>query len=145
VRKRLVFRAVCAAFALALTAAIVAWQETGFGLGHWLQVHLGIVNEPGPYYGFFSGSGSDFGQLTDFAALCALAAGWWHRNNCHAAKCWRLGVHPVAGGQYLVCRRHHGDVAGHGHRRIPLEFLREKHEEHLERASCGCRGDQGAE
>src|SRR3954467_10579080 len=30
-------------------------------LGNWLQVHLGIVDEAGPYYGFWSGFGSDLG------------------------------------------------------------------------------------
>lgn len=27
-------------------------------------MHTGTVNEPGPYYGFFSGFGSDLGEYT---------------------------------------------------------------------------------
>ncbi len=52
-------RRVLAVSAAFLTAAVIAWQVTGFGLGHWLQVHLGIVNESGPYYGCVSWVGID--------------------------------------------------------------------------------------
>jgi hypothetical protein len=30
---------------------------------HWLAVHTGTVNEPGPYYGFWSGFGSDIAEF----------------------------------------------------------------------------------
>src|ERR1700753_3900649 len=59
----------------ALAGLITAWQITGFGLGHWMQVHLGITDEPGPYYGFFSGSGSDLGEVALIGGLATLIAG----------------------------------------------------------------------
>lgn len=133
VTRRAVVRLVLSALGLVLTVAAAAWQVTGFGLGHWLQVHLGVVNEPGPYYGFFSGSGSDLGELADFGAVCTLIIGLWHRHNCHAEGCFRIGLHHVAGQQYVVCRKHHGEVTGHPHRKLTPEFIRERHLEHLGR------------
>lgn len=32
---------------------------------------------------------------------------WWHRHNCHAQGCYRIGRHPVAGTQFVVCAHHH--------------------------------------
>ena len=81
-------------------------------VGRWLEVHLGVVNEPGPYYGFWSGFGSD---IAEFGILGAIGAGVYQlvrRYNCHYPGCWRVGVHPAAGGQFLLCYRHHPDLAG---------------------------------
>jgi hypothetical protein len=72
---------------------------------HWLAVHTGTVNEPGPYYGFWSGFGSDIGEV---ALLGAIFAGW-HRVNCHVRGCWRIGRQHVEGTTYVVCRKHHPD------------------------------------
>ena len=57
---------VCAAVA----AGHLAPARAAFG--HWLQVHTGTVNEPGPYYGFWSGFGSDLGE---FGILGAVGVG----------------------------------------------------------------------
>jgi hypothetical protein len=54
-------------------------------------------------YQFWSGIGSD---VTELAMLGWLYA-FLRRHNCHARRCWRLGRHPVAGTDYIVCRRHH--------------------------------------
>lgn len=131
---------VLAAVIAVLTAAVVAWQVTGFGLGWWLEVHLGIVNESGPYYGFSSGSGSDIGEVVIIGGLVTITAGLWKRFNCHNERCWRLGIHRIAGGAYVVCRRHHAAVTGHAHRKLSTEFLTRMHCEHLDRASGGTGG-----
>ncbi len=68
---------------------------------HWLAVHTGTVNEAGPYYGFWSGFGSDLGELTIFAAVL----GVYHRHNCHTRHCWRIGRHVVDGTPW--CNHHH--------------------------------------
>lgn len=68
---------------------------------HWLAVHTGTVNEPGPYYGFFSGFGSDLQEFGVFALLF----GAYHRHNCHTPRCWRIGRYHVAGGEFTVCGR----------------------------------------
>ena len=96
---------------------------------HWLAIHTGTDNEPGPEYGFFSGFGSDLQEFGIFALLF----GAYHRHNCHVAKCPRIGRQKVPGTEFIVCRRHmpggaptHADViaahkaalGGHGdHRR----------------------------
>jgi hypothetical protein len=118
----------------ALIVAIIVWQVTGFGLGHWLQVHLGITNEPGPYYGFFSGSGSDIGEIALVGAIITLTGSLWRKFNCHNEGCLRLGLHQLAGGAYVVCRKHHAAVTGHPHRKLSTEFLAAAHREHLARS-----------
>src|SRR5664280_148148 len=36
---------------------------------HWAAVHTGTLNESGPYYGFWSGFGSDLGEATLITAV----------------------------------------------------------------------------
>lgn len=128
-----VLKALAFLLVLAFTGAVIAWRVTGFGLGHWAQVHTGIVNEAGPYYAFFSGVGSDIGEIALVGAVGTLIGGLWHKWNCHNENCWRIGLHHVAGGQYVVCRRHHNEITGHGSRKLSTEFLREVHRLHLSR------------
>ena len=68
---------------------------------HWLAVHTGTINESGPYYGFWSGFGSDIGEVTIIAGLIAV----YKKHNCEVHRCWRLGRHQTAAG-HMVCRRH---------------------------------------
>lgn len=72
---------------------------------HWLAVHTGTVNEAGPYYGFWSGFGSDLSELAIVGGLVAV----YRRHNCHQHWCWRVGRFPVGDGQFVTCRRHHPD------------------------------------
>jgi hypothetical protein len=119
-----------AALAFAVVAAIVAWVLHARAVGNWLQVHTGTVNEPGPYYGFWSGFGSD---LAEFGILGALGTGVYHlvkKYNCHEPGCWRIGNHPAAGGQFNLCYRHHPDYMG---RHPTHEMIERLHREHLER------------
>lgn len=74
---------------------------------HWLAVHTGTVNEAGPFYGFWSGFGSDLGELAIIGGLAAV----YRKHNCHVRRCWRLGRHPVAGTAFVTCRKHHPDDA----------------------------------
>lgn len=69
----------------------------------WIEVHTGTVNETGPYYGFFSGAGSDISEIAIFGAVI----GGYHRVNCHVKGCWRIGRQHVEGSSFVVCRRHH--------------------------------------
>ncbi len=76
----------------------------------WIEVHTGTVNESGPYYGFFSGFGSDLGEV-------ALIGGIWmglRKINCHVKGCPRIGHYEVKGTPYKVCRKHHPDVPSEG-------------------------------
>lgn len=69
----------------------------------WVGHLLGIDNGAGPWYLWWSGFGSDLGELTILGALASL---YW-KHTCHVDRCWRLGRHPVEGTGYQVCRRHH--------------------------------------
>jgi hypothetical protein len=71
---------------------------------HWLAVHTGTVNEAGPYYGFWSGFGSDIGEIAIIGGLVTVV----RRHNCEVHGCWRIGRHQTAAGHH-VCRRHHPD------------------------------------
>ena len=68
---------------------------------HWLAVHTGTVNEAGPYYGFWSGFGSDLGEVT----LIGAVLGTYYKHNCHHPRCWRVGRHVVDGTPW--CNKHH--------------------------------------
>jgi hypothetical protein len=76
------------------------WQE----IAHWLWIHTGTGNEPGSYYGFWSGFGSDIGEVTIIAGMLTV----YRKHNCEVSGCWRLGRHDTAGG-HTVCRKHHPD------------------------------------
>jgi hypothetical protein len=111
-------------------AGIVFWLEHARAVGHWLQVHEGIINEAGPYYGFWSGFGSD---LAEFSILGAIATGIYQlvkKYNCHEPGCWRIGNHPAAGGQFMLCYRHHPDFQG---KKPTHELIERVHRENRER------------
>lgn len=77
---------------------------------HWLAHFFGLTNLSGPQYGFWSGIGSDVGEVTIFGAV----VGMYRHKNCHAKGCWRLGKHAVDGTPYVVCTKHHPDVPNQG-------------------------------
>jgi len=61
---------------------------------------LGIDDVSGPWYAFWSGFGSDLGELAIVGAII-------RHVNCHQKGCWRLGHH------------HTGTVSCHRHRAAP--------------------------
>lgn len=71
----------------------------------WLPHVLGIDDESGPFYAWWSGAGSDISELVLLGGLYALL----RKHNCHVHRCWRIGRLPVEidGASYVVCRRHH--------------------------------------
>jgi hypothetical protein len=80
------------------------------GMQHWLAIHTGTVGETGPYYGFWSGFGSDLGELSLLLGIYANAALLWRKNTCHFAWwCWRHPHHQLADTPYFLCERHHPD------------------------------------
>jgi hypothetical protein len=89
---------------------------------HWLAVHTGTVNEPGPYYGFWSGFGSD---LSMFAASIAAL----RHLNCGAPRCWRLGRFPTADRMHRLCVHHHPDLQG---KKRTLEEIHGAHKDALQ-------------
>jgi hypothetical protein len=87
---------------------------------HLLLVVLGIDDTSGPWYGFWSGFGSD---LTEFA-LIGVLLGTIRAHNCEVHHCWRLGRHTTAAGT-KVCRKHHPDD------HLTEESVREAHRFYL--------------
>lgn len=69
----------------------------------WLLHVLGIDDASGRWYAFWSGFGSDLGELAIVGGLATLV----RKHNCHVKRCPRLGRHPVEGTAFVVCRRHH--------------------------------------
>jgi len=111
-------------------AVLVAWIRDASFVNHWLAVHTGTVNEPGPYYGFWSGFGSD---ITEFGIIGVIATGVYQvvkKYNCHEPGCWRVGNHPAAGGQFSLCYRHHPDYMG---RRPTHDLIVRLHRQDVER------------
>ena len=72
----------------------------------WLAHLFGIDDLSGPFYGFWSGIGSDIQEFAIFAAVI----GAYRKHTCHIKGCPRLGKHPVKDTPYVVCARHHPDV-----------------------------------
>ena len=115
---------VCAAI-----AGLVIWLQYARLFGHWLQVHTGIVNETGPYYGFWSGFGSDLEEFGILGAIGAAIYSLVRKYNCHEPGCWRIGNHPAADGQFHLCYRHHPDFQG---KKPTHELIERLHRDHLE-------------
>lgn len=77
-------------------------------LWHWIEIHTGTVNESGPYYGFWSGFGSDLGEV----AIIGAVIGGYKKVNCHVKRCPRFSHHEyeMEGVKYRLCRKHHPGV-----------------------------------
>ena len=117
----------------AAIAAIAVQLAHARLVGHWLQVHTGTINESGPYYGFWSGFGSD---LEEFGIIGAIGAALYQlvkKYNCHEPGCWRIGQYPAAEGQFLLCYRHHPDYMG---RKPTHEIIERLHRENRERQTA---------
>jgi hypothetical protein len=78
-------------------------------VGNWLY-HIFGIKGTGAAYSFWSGAGSDWGQVTVLGGAVLL----YRKHNCHERRCWRIGKHPIDGSPYIVCRKHHPDVPNKG-------------------------------
>ena len=119
--------------AVAVVVGLGIWIVHARLMGHWLQVHTGVVNEPGPYYGFWSGFGSDLAELSILGAIATGIYQLVKKYNCHEPGCWRVGNHPTADGRFHFCYRHHPDFQG---RKPTHELIERLHYEHLERQAA---------
>jgi hypothetical protein len=111
-------------------AGLAIWLQHARLVGHWVQIHTGIVNETGPYYGFWSGFGSDIAEFSILGATATAIYTLVKKYNCHEPGCWRIGNHPTADGQFHLCYRHHPDFHG---QKPTHELIERLHREHLER------------
>jgi hypothetical protein len=95
-----------------VAAGILAWVLNARPVDHRLGVHTGTLNESGPYYGFWSGFGSDIAEFGILGAIGTAIYQLIKKYNCHEPGRWRVGTRPAAGGQFLLCYRHHPDFHG---------------------------------
>lgn len=100
-------------------------------LQHWLAVHTGSSNTPGapPNYNFWSGSGSDIGEVTILGGLLAI----YKRHNCHTRWCWRFGRHDftddATGLTYRLCRHCHPEHPGRQLHRARIAVIHERNQQ----------------
>jgi hypothetical protein len=97
---------------VAVVIGVAVWIANARSVNGWLAVHTGVVDEPGPYYAFWSGFGSDIAELGIIGAVATGVYQLVRKYNCHQPGCWRVGNHPAAGGQFYLCYRHHPDYRG---------------------------------
>lgn len=69
---------------------------------HWLLNVTGIHIGPNgnPWYNFWSGFGSDLGEVILLGSVITL----YRRHKC--TNCWRLAHHRVQGTHYKTCHKH---------------------------------------
>lgn len=67
-------------------------------------IRPGATGPRGGYW-FWSGIGSDIGELT----IVAAAVVFYRRHECHIQGCWRPAWHPHPEHGHPVCKRHHPD------------------------------------
>ena len=72
-------------------------------LWHWFLHAAGADNPSGVEYGWWSGAGSDIGEL----AIIGAVIGTWHKHTCHVKGCQRIARQQVEGTTWHVCRKHH--------------------------------------
>lgn len=97
----------------------------------WLFLHTGVKNGgPDPYYNFWSGIGSDIGEVTLISAVVLGVYTGVRKVNCHTKGCWRIGHHALEGTPYILCRHHHPHVPNDGasHEHILLAHRRHQAE-----------------
>lgn len=82
---------------------------------HWLSQ---IWTDPSAY-NFVSGPLPDVTLLGGFVLA-------FRKLNCHAPRCWRIGHHPTADGQFRLCRHHHPDLPNG---RLSLAEIHRRHHE----------------
>jgi hypothetical protein len=114
-------------FAAALAGLGASIWAIFYGGGDaWLAHTLGIYNEAGPFYAFWSGFGSDIGEYAVFVALVTATVGAYRRHNCNIKGCWRLQWREYIdadGVKHMWCKKHHPNKPVHS--RDFEQFLRE--------------------
>lgn len=83
----------------------------------WLERAFGASNTAGVAYGFWSGSVSDLGELALLGSSATALIMLYKKINCHVDErpvggknCHKIGLHHVANGKYVVCKKHHPDM-----------------------------------
>lgn len=86
---------------------------------HWLLHILGVDTQQSYWYDAWSGC---IPALLTSTTIAAAAWAVLRKHSCHVHACFRVGRFPVAGGQYVVCAKHHPDLP-----EMTEELIREAH------------------
>jgi hypothetical protein len=108
---------------------IAAAVHHGYWL-HWLSHFFGLDNLSGPFYGWWSGAGSDLGEYVIVVGLLVGTVHMVRRHNCREHRCWRIGIHTYLdkdGTPHPACKKHHPHM-GDGHRFSFAQLHRAKQE-----------------
>lgn len=98
-------------FLVLLAASITGWIALKIkALPDWFWHPL-----TGLGYQFWSGIGSDIGEISTPVSIAAGILFAWRHLNCHADRCYRIGWHLHGDHGHPVCKHHHpqGDNAPH--------------------------------
>lgn len=76
---------------------------------HGIAQFFGLTSGTGLGYLFWSGAGSDIGELSIVGA--AVTFYWQH--TCHITRCWRWAKHDYTqdGATYKLCTKHHPNAS----------------------------------
>ncbi len=102
-----------------MLAVTHGWTATPHAVGNWFYRYLGFKGS-GPWYGAWSGWGSDIGEVAILGGVIQL----YRKHTCHVDGCWRISKHPVEGTAYSTCRKHHPTVPD----RVTAEHIKAAHE-----------------
>lgn len=106
-----------------LAVALVIWWPE---IRNEFFVILGNRDETGGWYGWWSGNAGGL-QLFEWIGLGIILL---RHKNCHVKGCPLLGRYPMAGGEFMVCKRHSPHPG-----KITHEHILARHKEHEERCS----------
>ena len=116
-----------------LVAALARWWVFHASMAnHWLAVHTGTVNGR-PVLRVLVRVRLRSDQLGIIGVISTGVYQLFKKYNCHEPGCWRVGTHPAAGGQFVLCYRHHPDYQGV---KPTHELIERLHREHLERQAA---------
>jgi hypothetical protein len=113
---------------VAVVVVFVVILIVSAGIRNWFALHTGVLKGgPDPYYNFWSGIGSDIGEVTLISAVGIGVYTGVRKVNCHSKRCWRIGHHALEGTPYILCRHHHPDVPNGG---ATHEHILSEHHKH---------------
>lgn len=126
--------------AFALAVVIVALVNAADFLQHWIAIHSGTQYEmcgssPCPvqlYYNWWSGPGSDLGELTLITAVLTPAIIAARHRNCATRGCWRMTNQLIEDDRshvkYHRCHKHHPCIPDeHAHKGIFRNHMSDEH------------------
>jgi len=108
---------------------------------HWFALHTGTLHGgPDLYYNFWSGFGSDLGEVTLITTVGIGVYTGVRKVNCHTKGCWRIGHHALDGTPYILCRHHHPSVPNGGASHEQILAAHRKHKAEREADKARARG-----